>query len=63
MRGGKVGLQAKKRVYTSFNDYLKYGKPLTERWSGPRMLYQVKHYELIDGVWVLLKVVLPERPV
>jgi hypothetical protein len=45
---GKPNTQAKKRVYTSEEDYNKYGKDTATRW---RSYYDVTAYELIDGKW------------
>ncbi len=53
MRKGKLGCQAKKRVYTSHDDFERYGPELTRRWEN-FCRYDVENYELIDGKWVVL---------
>jgi hypothetical protein len=50
---GKVGRQAKKRVYTSYEDFLRHGPELDRRWQD-FCKYDVEHYELIDGKWTKL---------
>lgn len=43
--------QAKKRVYTSVDDYKKYSPELTKRYTG---YLDVEHYEQVDNEWKLL---------
>lgn len=50
---GKIGRQAKKRVYTSAEDYHRYGPELADRWA-KWCGFDVEHYELIDGKWIML---------
>ena len=48
-RKGKEGTQAKKRVYTSVEDFNKYSPDLIKRWS---TLYDVEVFEQVeDGSW------------
>ena len=48
---GKVGTQAKKRVYTSLADFEKYAPETAQRWD-EFCGYQVEAYELIEEKWV-----------
>lgn len=50
---GTVGLQGKKRVYVSREDFDRFSPKTIKRWivySG----YDIEVYEQIDGKWVLL---------
>jgi hypothetical protein len=51
---GKAGTQAKKHVYTSHEDYKKYGRKTARQWEGQRADYDVEHYELKKGEWKLI---------
>jgi len=46
--------QQKKRVYTSYDDYMTYKNDLTKRYS---QRFDVEHYELIDSKWELIHAV------
>ena len=49
---GKSGTIAKKRVYTSYDDFIKYRDELIYRWVN-YCNYDVEAYERIDGEWVV----------
>ena len=48
--GWKTGTQVKKRVYTSREDFLKYGPDLVRRWEY-FCKWDVSCHELVDDVW------------
>ena len=45
---GKPNTQAKKRVYASEEDFLKYSPETIERW---KKMYSVEIYEMVNGKW------------
>jgi len=55
------GIQKKKRVYTSFEDYLKYKDDLIAR--NLRIGYNVECYELINGEWKLIEETITDKKV
>lgn len=57
-RETKFGLQAQKRVYTSYEDYLKYGEETFERYSE---YWIAEAYELIGDKWIKLKSAEPRK--
>jgi hypothetical protein len=48
---GKVGTQWKKRVYTSFDDFKRYGSETAMRWE-KFCGVKVEAYEMVDDKWV-----------
>jgi hypothetical protein len=54
---GKIGLQAKKRVYTSLADFERYAPDTAKRWTD-FCDFDVEAYELIEDEWVACQ--LPE---
>ena len=49
---GKLGLQAKKRVYTSLIDFEKYAPDTIMRWRN-FCKFDVTIFELVKGKWIL----------